>query len=169
VAVSGLLDRLSQFDIARGHDFAQTLLQRLESRASGASTHNTFACMLIDGMSVREEPVTHALQYALGKIPLFGGSAGDDLNFAKTHVYCDGRFHSDSTVLILVNTSLPFKIFKTQHFVSTDERLVVTEAGPARRSVNEINGLPAAAEYARLIGVTCMSLLPCASPLHLSW
>ena len=153
VAVSGLLDRLSQFDIARGHDFAQTLLQRLESRVSGASPHNTFACMLIDGMSVREEPVTHALQYALGKIPLFGGSAGDDLKFAKTCVYSDGRFHSDSTVLILINPSLLFKIFKPQHFVSTDERLVVTEADPVRRNVNEINGLPAASEYARLIGV----------------
>jgi len=153
VAVNGLLDCLSQFDIARGHDFAQTLLQKLESKVSGASSDNTFAFMLIDGMSIREEPVTHALQYALGKIPLFGGSAGDDMKFTKTHVYSDGRFHSDSTVLILINTSLPFKIFKTQHFVSTDERLVVTEADPARRIVHEINGLSAAAEYARLVGV----------------
>jgi len=152
-AVNGLLDCLSQFDIARGHDFAQTLLQRLESKVSAASADNTFAFMLIDGMSIREEPVTHALQYALGKIPLFGGSAGDDMKFTKTHVYSDGRFHSDSTVLILINTSLPFKIFKTQHFVSTDERLVVTEADPARRIVHEINGLSAAAEYARLVGV----------------
>jgi hypothetical protein len=153
VAVNGLLDCLNQFDIARGHDFAQTLLQRLESKVSGATSDNTFAFMLIDGMSIREEPVTHALQYALGKIPLFGGSAGDDLKFTKTHVYSDGRFHSDSTVLVLINTSLPFKIFKTQHFVSTDERLVVTEADPARRIVHEINGLSAAAEYARLVGV----------------
>jgi hypothetical protein len=153
VAVNGLLDSLSQFDIARGHDFAQSLLQRLESKVSGASSDNTFAFMLIDGMSIREEPVTHALQYALGKIPLFGGSAGDDMKFTKTHVYSEGRFHSDSTVLVLINTSLPFKIFKTQHFVSTDERLVVTEADPARRIVHEINGLSAAAEYARLVGV----------------
>jgi hypothetical protein len=153
VAVSGLLDCLSRFNIARGHDFAQTLLQRLESKVSAANSGNTFAFMLIDGMSIREEPVTHALQYALGKIPLFGGSAGDDMKFAKAHVFSDGRFHSDSTVLILINTSLPFKIFKTQHFVSTDERLVVTEADPARRIVHEINGLSAAAEYARLVGV----------------
>jgi hypothetical protein len=89
----------------------------------------------------------------LGKIPLFGGSAGDDLEFVKTHVYCDGHFRSDSTVLILINTPLPFKIFKTQHFVTTTERLVVTEADPARRLVIEINGLPAADEYARLVGV----------------
>lgn len=160
VVVSGLLDRLSQFDIGRGDDFAQALLQRLESKAPGANPDNSFALLLIDGMSVREEPVAHALQHALGKITLFGGSAGDDLKFARTYVYSDGRFHSDSAALILINTSLPFKIFKTQHFVATDERLVVTEADPARRIVKEINGLPAAEEYARLVGVDVHDLNP---------
>lgn len=160
VVVSGLLDRLSQFDIGRGDDFAQALLQRLESKAPDANPDNSFALLLIDGMSVREEPVAHALQHALGKITLFGGSAGDDLKFARTYVYSDGRFHSDSAALILINTSLPFKIFKTQHFVSTDERLVVTEADPARRIVKEINGRPAAAEYAQLLGVDVHDLNP---------
>jgi hypothetical protein len=159
-AVSGLLDHLGQFDIARGHDFAQALLQRLESKVPNASPDNSFAMLLIDGLSVREEPVAHALQYALGKITLFGGSAGDDLKFAKTSIYSDGRFHSDSAALVLIHTSLPFKIFKTQHFVATDERLVVTEADPAQRIVKEFNGLPAAAEYARLVGVDVHELNP---------
>jgi len=158
VAVHGLLDRLSQFDITKGHDFAQTVLQRLESRAPGANPGNSFALMLIDAMSRREEPVTHALHYALGGIPLFGGSAGDDLQFVKTEVYSDGRFYSDSAILILINTSLPFTLFKTQHFVSTNERLVVTEADPGRRIVYEINGLPAAEEYARLVDVGVQEL-----------
>lgn len=153
VAVSGLLDRLSQFNIARGRDFAQALLQQLESKAPDTSPENSFALMLIDGLSLREEQVAHALQYAFGNMELFGGSAGDDQNFAKTFVFSEGRFHSDSAVLILINTSLPFTIFKTQHFVATDERLVVTEADTERRIVKEINGLPAAAEYARLVGV----------------
>ncbi len=160
VAVSGLLDRLSQFDIARGHDFAQTLLQRLESKAPDAGPDNSFALLLIDGLSIREEPVAHALQYALGKITLFGGSAGDDMKFVKTCVYSDGRFRSDSAALILISTSLPFRIFKTQHFVSTDKRLVVTDADPARRIVKEINGLPAVEEYARLVGVEVHELNP---------
>ena len=160
VVVSGLLDRLGQFDIARGHDFAQNLLQQLESKAPDASADNSFALLLIDGLSVREEPVAHALQYALGKIALIGGSAGDDLKFTQTSVYSDGRFHSDSAVLILVRTTLPFSIFKTQHFVSTDERLVVTEADATGRIVKEINGLPAAAEYARLVGVAVHDLNP---------
>jgi hypothetical protein len=160
VAVSGLLDHLIQFDIARGYDFAQTLLQRLESKVPEASTANGFAFMLIDGLSVREEPVAHALQYALGKMPLIGGSAGDDQKFEKTFVYSDGRFHSDSAALILINTALPFRIFKTQHFVPTDQRLVVTEADTTMRIVTEINGLPAAEEYARLVGIDVHELNP---------
>jgi hypothetical protein len=135
-------------------------LQQLESKVPEANENNSFALILIDGLSVREEPVTHALQYALGKIPMFGGSAGDDLKFAKTYVYSNGGFHSDSAVLILITTSLPFTIFKTQHFVSTDERLVVTEADTTGRIVKEINGLPAAAEYARLVGVDVHELNP---------
>ncbi len=90
----------------------------------------------------------------------YRGSAGDDLKFAKTCVYSDGRFRSDSAVLILISTSLPFRIFKTQHFVPTDKRLVVTEADPTRRIVKEINGLPAAGEYARLVGVGMHELSP---------
>ena len=160
VAVSGRLDRLSQFDIARGHEFTQSLLQRLESKVPEVSPDNSFAFMLIDGLSVREEPVAHALQYALGKIPLIGGSAGDDQKFEKTFIYSDGRFHSDSAVLILINTTLPFRIFKTQHFVPTDKRLVVTEADTAKRIVKEINGLPAAEEYARLVGIDVHELNP---------
>nr|WP_225073340.1 nitric oxide-sensing protein NosP [Desulfuromonas sp. CSMB_57] len=153
VAVNGLLDQLSRFDIATGHDFVQRLLQQLESRAPAAGADNTLAFLLIDAMSRREEPVAHAFQYALGEILLFGGSAGDDMKFVKTDVYADGRFFSDSAVLILLNTSWPFEIFKTQHFVSTAQRLVVTAADPAKRVVYEINGLPAAEEYARLVGV----------------
>jgi hypothetical protein len=160
VAVSGRLDRLSQFDITRGHEFTQALLQRLESKVPQAGPDNSFAFMLIDGLSIREEPVAHALQYALGKIPLIGGSAGDDQKFEKTCIYSDGRFHSDSAALILINTTLPFRIFKTQHFVSTDKRLVVTEADTAKRIVTEINGLPAAEEYARLVGVDVHDLNP---------
>jgi hypothetical protein len=162
VAVSGPLDQLSRFDITKGNNFIQALLQRLENKAPNASPDNSFALLLIDGMSAREEPVSHALQNALGKITLFGGSAGDDLKFTKTYVYSDGGFHTDSAVLILASTPLPFKIFKTQHFSSSGERLVVTEADPAKRTVKEINGLPAAAEYARLVGVDVRDL----SPMH---
>ncbi|MDD2776459.1 MAG: FIST N-terminal domain-containing protein [Gallionella sp.] len=160
VAVSGLLNHLDKFELTQGYDFAQTLLQRLESKAPEVSPDNSFALLLIDGLSVREEPVAHALQHALGKMVLFGGSASGSLQFTQTCVYSEGRFLSNSAMLVLAHTSLPFTIFKTQHFVASDERLVVTEADAPKRIVKEINGLPAAAEYARLVGVAEHELNP---------
>ena len=149
---SGVLEQLQQFDIARGQTFTNALLQKIETLAPDHSDKNSFAFLLIDGLSVREEPVVRTFQSVLGTIPLIGGSAGDDLKFDRTWVFHDGAFHADSAVLMLVATPLPFKVFKTQHFASNNERLVVTEADAARRLVKEINGLPAAEEYARVIG-----------------
>jgi hypothetical protein len=152
VAVAAHLERLEQFDMERGQAFAHSLLQQLEARAPDAGPANTFSLMLIDGLSVREEQVVRNFQIALGKIALFGGSAGDDLKFSSTWVFHAGAFHADSVVLLLFSTHLPFTLFKTQHFSRGNERLVVTEADSARRIVREINGLPAAEEYARVIG-----------------
>jgi hypothetical protein len=135
-------------------------MQRLESLEPGADADNTFAFLLIDGSSVREEPVTSALQHALGEIPLVGGSAGDGLDFGTTYVYLDGAFHTDSAILVLVNTALPFKIFKTQHFVPSDQRVVVTAADGEHRIVKEIDGWPAVEGYARLVGLNVKSLDP---------
>jgi hypothetical protein len=158
--VSGQIDCLQQFEISAGQDFAKKLLQRFKSQAPQANADNSFALLLIDGMSIREEPVTRAFQSALGKIPLIGASAADDIELRTTYVYSDGRFSSDSAVLILANTRLPFKVFKTQHFVSTDQKMVVTEADTANRLVKEINGLPAAQEYARLLNIKSDGLDP---------
>ena len=159
-AESGGVERLRQFTAAEGRALARELLDRLDRRAPAADSRGRFAFMLVDGESVREEPVAAAFQDALGDVTLIGGSAGSGLRFTSTFVYLDGRFRSDAAVLVVADTPLPIMPFKTQHFVATDERLVVTEADPVRRTVSEINGLPAAAEYARALGVAESELGP---------
>jgi hypothetical protein len=159
-SVVGGIHGLREFDVSRAQSLTQDLMQGLESARPGTDAANAFALLLIDGLSVREEPVTRALQGALGEIALVGGSAGDGLDFSTTHVYVDGAFHSDSAALVLVSTPLPFVMFKTQHFVPTDQRVVVTAADAERRIVKELDGLPAAAEYARLVGADVTRLDP---------
>lgn len=156
--VAGCLPDLEHFDMARGQGFVRDLLHRLDQQAVKGA--RAFALLLIDGLSVREEPVVQTLQAALGSIHLCGGSAGDDLKFVRTQVFHDGAFRDNSAVLLLVSTPLPIRIFKTQHFVSENERLVVTEADAENRIVKEINGLPAAEEYARVLGVSVEDLTP---------
>jgi hypothetical protein len=159
-AVSGSLTQLDQFQIAEGHALGKHLLRQLKQNAESMTEQNTFALLLIDGLCLREERVTRTLQETLGKVPLAGGSAGDGMSFGKTYVYADGSFRSDCALLTLITTPLPFTVFKTQHFVSTDQRLVITEADTSRRVVKEINGLPAVEEYARLLGVSEHELTP---------
>jgi hypothetical protein len=153
---AGCLEDLQHFSIARGQSFAQSLLRQLD----GGRVATDFALMLIDGLSIREEPVAHAFQHALGNIPLLGGSAADEKTSGKSYVYFNGEFRSDSAVLAVVDTDLPFVHFKSQHFTASDTRLVVTRADAARRIVYEVNGLPAAEEYARLVGVQADDLSP---------
>jgi hypothetical protein len=167
-AACGCLDELRGFEIARGQRVVQDLLHELESRAPQADADNSFAFLMIDGLSVREEAVTRTFQHALGKLPLVGGSAGDGLRFRSTHVYHDGRFHSGSAILILATTLLPFKVFMTQHFIASEQRVVVTCADTDQRVVYEIDGRPAAEAYAELIGVRPGNLDPmrfAASPM----
>lgn len=155
---TGHLDQLKAFDITQGQAFARAQLQAQQSTQAHLRAHNTFALLLIDGLSVREEPVTRALQNALNGIPLIGGSAGDGSSFQQTHVFCDGRFGADRAAMALLTTPLPFQPFKIQHFTPTDVRLVVTAADISRRIVMEINGRPAVEEYARAIGVPVETL-----------
>ena len=46
----------------------------LETAEPQAGPDNSFAFLLVDGLSMREEPLTRALQSALGRLPLAGGS-----------------------------------------------------------------------------------------------
>ena len=152
------LNDLEHFSMSDGQEVGHALVQELQTRVPGAGLNNSFAFLLIDGLSGREEQATRALQNGIGNIRLFGGSAGDDGKYVKTYVFFNGAFRINTAVFILIHTVLPFTVFRTQHFVCNDERLVVTEADAARRIVKEINGLPAASEYARMIGAAAKEL-----------
>jgi hypothetical protein len=119
-----------------------------------------FGFLLIDGLSILEEQIIASLHNQFEGISIAGGSAGDDLKFAATKVYSDGRFLSDAAVVTLFETTLPFHVFQTQHFRPTDKKLVITEADPARRVVMEINAEPAAQEYADALGIPVNELGP---------
>ncbi|MCP3872004.1 MAG: histidine kinase [Desulfobacteraceae bacterium] len=119
-----------------------------------------FGLLLIDGMSILEEPTIALLHRQFQSMPIIGGSAGDDLKFKSTQVYSDGQFISDAAVFSIIETTLPFHIFKTQHFQPTENKLVITEADPKNRIVSEIEGEPAAQAYAEKLGLTIDELSP---------
>ncbi len=153
ISVSARLDDIAQLDSRTGQECAQSLLAALERRGVKPDPGNTFCLSLVDGMSANEERLIASASAGLGNIPIFGGSAGDGGRYRQSHVLHEGRFHADAAVVTLVHTSHPFKVFSSQHFVGSEEPLIVTDADPQRRLVLELNGESAASEYARVLGV----------------
>jgi hypothetical protein len=159
-AETTLLPDVHDFDIVAGNEEARRCLGLLDARAGDEAGYENVGVVLIDGLSQREEVVMTCLDGALGRMPLFGASAGDGLRFERTSVLFDGAFHDDAAVLALLRTNRPFKTFRSQHFIASDEKMVVTAADPARRVVHEINAEPAVEEYARITGLVVDRLSP---------
>lgn len=143
-----LIETLSAKGIAECSDIARNLAAGFPAPEGWRSLALQFA----DGMSLQEDALVAALDAGLAPIPLYGGSAGDGMCFQETFVFTDGAFHSDAALLILINTDYNFAEVAFDHFTPTQKQMVVTDALPSERIVCEINGEPAAEEYARIIG-----------------
>lgn len=124
------------------------------SRYKQAHDLTTFGLLLIDGMTKHEEPLSRIISSSIPNLPIVGGSAGDELHYQNTFILLNGELYTDSGLLLLVTTDLPFTAIKTQHLKASDKRMVVTEADPKSRTIHEINARPAAIEYANLLGLS---------------
>jgi hypothetical protein len=154
------IDRLAEFELGHSNHIVAELLDELRTKDLDVSLESSFGFLLIDGLSCQEEMVIAGLYRALGDMPLFGGSAGDGVRFDRTYLYHDGEFRTDCALISIVHTTSPFLVFKTEHFVDSDKKMVITQADPARRIVTEINGEPAGPEYARMVGLEVAELTP---------
>lgn len=154
-----LIHPLDKFGLDDAENLAHALRNELTLATEFDASH-MFGLLFVDGLSMLEEQVIASIYNQLGNVPIIGGSAGDDLQFKKSHVYWDGEFINNAAVFTLFETTLPFETFQTQHFEPTETRLVITESDCATRTVKEINGGPAAQEYAEAVGLEVKELTP---------
>lgn len=162
-AVSVRVDDLHGFELGKGDQLAAEVLNAM-MKASGRSRRPTgescFGFLLSDGLARQEELLVASIYRNLGDIQLLGGSAGDGIRFRQTFIYHDGQFRTNCAVFTLIESRLPFRLFKTEHFEASHEKMVVTEADVTNRIVTEINGEPAGREYARIVGLDVHKLTP---------
>ncbi len=165
-AVAAPIRDVTRCTLSGGTGIVRSLRSRLLGSGDSGEEETAFAFLMIDGLCRCEELVVSAVHAALGGLPLFGGSAGGDIAFTRSFVLWDGQFLTDAAVLALVSTTRPVKLFTTDHFVSSEKKMVVTEADTSRRIVSEINGEPAAREYARMFGLNPNPLTPMIFATH---
>ncbi|MBZ9845556.1 FIST signal transduction protein [Mesorhizobium sp. CA15] len=164
--VATMVENLSSSGMDRITGEVASLRRLLRGRVGQDRAKNIFALCFIDGLSYAEEAVTSAIHWGLDDIPLIGGSAGDDLKFETTRLIANGTVASDSAIVVLVATEIPFHVFKTDNFIPTDEKLVVTASDPDHRVVREFNATNAAEEYAASVGIVPQTLTPLSFASH---
>ncbi|MGF1908676.1 FIST C-terminal domain-containing protein [Vibrio kasasachensis] len=163
---STTINSIESFDLIAAQTKINQLVERCSFKELAEIEGNTFILTLIDGLSTKEEQLLSILNSAANGIPHFGGSAGDDVNLANTHVYHQDSFIANAAVVIMVNTRCKFEVFNCNHICSSKEKLVVTEANAQTRTVYELNSEPAALEYARILGLDISELNPEIFSLH---
>lgn len=155
-----LIESMEQFDTISAQSTINELVENCQSKQLTTIKNNSFLLTLLDGLSSNEEQFLVTLNSAARSIPHFGGSAGDDINLTKTHVYYCGNFYQNAAIVIMVNTNLAFEVFTCHHIKLPTEKLVVTDANPDSRTVYELNAEPAALEYAKLLNMELKDLSP---------
>lgn len=155
-----LIESMEKFDTMNAQSTINSLVEQCQSKQLTAIKNNSFLLTLLDGLSSSEEQFLVTLNSAARGFPHFGGSAGDDINLAKTYVYYQGTFFQSSAIVIMVNTTLPFEVFNCNHIKLPTEKLVVTAANADSRTVYELNAEPAALEYAKLLNLDIEDLSP---------
>lgn len=146
-------ETLSELNLKEWYDTSLGLHSQHNTRYQLVDDRRTFSLLFTDGLCRKEEPLVRMIANAIAGIPLIGGSAGDNGHFEQTFVLHNHQLYSDCALQLLITTTLPFTLFKSQNIRAAEQRMVVTEALPEQRTIIEINGLPAATEYARHLGL----------------
>lgn len=113
--------------------------------------------VLIDGLSMAEEKVMDKIGDCSDLI-FIGGAAGDDLKFAKTHVFANGKTYTNAAVLAIMKTAKGYDIIKTQSFNVSDKKLVATKVNAGTREVIEFDRQPAVKAYANALGTNAQEI-----------
>lgn len=156
-ATSTIIEDAATLGLPQIRSQVHRLISDLERGAGGTLPHR-FALLFADAEARCEERLAAVIAMALNGVPLIGGSAGD-LYFnplghppGSTRILHAGRALRGAAALCLVASASPFVATCHNHYVTSDRRVVITDADPARRLVREIDGRPAVDVYAALCG-----------------
>lgn len=154
-------------DIAQGNAAAEVTatLERLAARMGvaldGPDIHRYFLLILCDGPSGHADAILDALFMAAPELQIIGGGTAGTFSLAtglarSGFVHTAAGCHFRGAALALVRSDIPFVTKMVTSYRPTDTQFEVTKA--AGKVVSELNGKPAAKEYARALGVSAWKL-----------
>jgi hypothetical protein len=135
------------------HAAAAELLRGFEGLKDHALPHRS-ALVMTDALAGHTDPLVEELTLkTAGNYRFFGGGAGDDGRFSKTHVFAGRQAHTDAVVALEILSARPVGVGVAHGWEPAGAGMRVTEAAGNR--LVSLNGAPAVhafQEYAELSG-----------------
>ena len=112
------------------------------------------AMIFADALSgYTDEMIELLTEKTMGKYQFFGGGAGDNANFQKTHVFFDTEAYTDAVVLLEILSNKPIGVGAAHGWKPAGERMRVTETnGMKLVSLNARPAVELFVEYAAATG-----------------
>jgi len=126
--------------------------QQLQVSLRDADPERYVGLFLIDGVHGSEERANEMLGNLAPLLSFVGGSAGDDLRFTTTEVFCGDASSEHGAALLVLDVAVPFTVVKTCSFTKAGTSFTVTEADVPNRIVWQLDGRAAAEVYAEAVG-----------------
>ena len=146
---------------------AKALLARFRGFDEGRYPYRS-ALVLNDALAGSADELVRMLNlHTGGKYKFFGGGAGDDAAFSRTHVFCGTQMASNAAVALEILSMKPIGVGVRHGWgAATEPMRVTSSAGTAVRSLDAIATRDVFEEHARSTGQTFDTEAPLGFFLH---
>jgi hypothetical protein len=156
----GIRSQQMRFSAGLGRDLRENRRAAADQIATsfhGVRTHDyphRAALVLADALAGYTDDFIEQLSMAtLGNYRFFGGGAGDDAQFSRTHVFCGTEAVSDAAVALEILSTKPIGVGVSHGWVPAGEPMRVTEAhGTTLVSLNAMPAVEVFEEHAEKTG-----------------
>lgn len=155
----GLGKDLSLQAAAAGEAAIRSAAQQLGARSDDLASRKFVALVIDDPFRYRAEEMllgVMAMNQAL--VAVGGGAADNDIMTGSAVLHVDGEVATDAVAVALIRTEAPWAALRSHWYAPTGQTLRVTKVDETAKRALEIDGKPAAARYAELLGVSVEDL-----------
>ncbi|QRK12205.1 FIST C-terminal domain-containing protein [Archangium violaceum] len=153
----GLGTGLSLDAVGAGASAIKRAAQDLGVRQSDIEPRQFVGLVIDDGFRYKKEELLLGILEKNQTLVLVGGGAADheqDPAKQSALIHVDGEVTTDAVVVALFKTSAPWGALRSHWYQATGERLTITRVDESATRALEIDGKPAAARYAEMLGVS---------------
>ncbi len=102
--------------------------------------------------NIRTDDVITGIKEVVGyRIPIVGGSAGDDLRLEGTYEFANGKVYEDSVITTIIMSDVKFSYVSKHGYCPTSNVFLVSKT--KGDIILELNGKPALEEYAKALNM----------------